>query len=301
MKKNVLIIGSGISSLTMGILLLKAGHFVRILEQHYLPGGYLHGFKRFGHDFETGGHYMGALGEGLPFQKILQYLGVYHAEDFISLDPTSVDTYHFDDWNFTYGIGYEENIKRLINAFPSSSEKIKKYFEMVKSAAHAFPTYYFKSEYDQSALLKYLDMTVLDVFNLLGIDGRLKEVLQAPCILHGVAPQDVSFGIHSILIDSITVSSHGFSAGGNTLADRFVAEIRRLGGEVLLRHKVSDVVVENELVKKVVCENGAEFVADEFVAGIHPKLIFEMIGYENVRVAFKNRLSMAEESTPFIG
>lgn len=301
MKKNVLIIGSGISSLTLGILLLKAGHEVKILEQHYRAGGYLHCFKRFGFDYETGGHYMGALGEGLPFQKILNYLGVYHKEDYVELDPNSIDRYTFEDWEFSYSVGYEENIKKLSNEFPNEKEKIKKYFEMQKDAAHAFPTYYFKSQYDQSLVLKYLDLTVANVFDLLEINGRLREVLQAPCILHGVAPQDVSFGIHAILIDSIMVSSHGFSSGGEALADRFVKKIKELGGEVLLNHKVTQVDIENELVTKVVCENGAEFVADEFVAGIHPKIIFDIIGMEKLRPAFRSRLIMAPESTPFIG
>jgi all-trans-retinol 13,14-reductase len=301
MKKNVLIIGSGISSLTMAILLLKAGHGVRILEQHYRPGGYLHCFKRFGFDFETGGHYMGALGEGLPFQKILNYLGVYHESDYVALDNNALDSYHFDDWKFTYAIGYEANIKKLSDEFPNEKEKIKKYFDMQKEAAHAFPTYYFKSSYDQSLVLKYLDLSLAEVFDLLNISGRLKEILQAPCILHGVAPQDVSFGIHAILIDSIMVSSHGFTSGGEKLAERFVDQIKKLGGEVLLNHRVVSVDVDNELVTKVTCENGAEFEADEYVAGIHPKIIFEMIGMEKVRPAFRNRLLMAPESTPFIG
>jgi all-trans-retinol 13,14-reductase len=301
MKKSVLIIGSGISSLTMAILLLKAGHQVKILEQHYRAGGYLHCFKRFGFDFETGGHYMGGLGAGLPFQKILSYLGVYHPEDYVALDVNSVDNYKFDDWQFTYAVGYDENIKKLSDEFPNEKEKIKKYFDMQRDAAHAFPTYYFKSNYDQSLVLKYLDLTVSNVLDLLEIQGKLREVLMAPCILHGVSPDDVSFGIHAILVDSIMVSSHGFSSGGEVLADRFVKKIKDLGGEVLLNHKVTAVDIENEMVTKVVCENGAEFVADEYVAGIHPKIIFDIIGMEKLRPAFRNRLLMAEESTPFIG
>ncbi len=301
MKKTILIIGSGISSLTCAVLLLKAGFKVRVLEQHYRAGGYLHCFKRFGHNFETGGHYMGALGDGLPFQKILDYLGVYKAEDYVALNSNSVDTYHFSDWKFSYSIGYEENIKRLSDEFPSEKEKIKAYFGMIRDAAHSFPTYYFKSQYDQSLMLKYLEMSLGHVFGLLGIEGKLREILQAPCILHGVSPDDVAFGIHSIMIDSIVISSHGFSSGGEVLAQRFVDKIKEMGGEVLLNHKVSKIDVSGEKIEKVICDNGAEFTADEIVAGIHPKLLFEMIGAQNLRPAFRSRLEMAEESTPFIG
>jgi len=81
MKGSVLIIGSGISSLTSAIILLTKGYSVRILEQHYVAGGYLHSFKRFGEEFETGGHYQGAMGEGEPFERLLNYLDVFDADD----------------------------------------------------------------------------------------------------------------------------------------------------------------------------------------------------------------------------
>ncbi len=299
--KNFLIIGSGISSLTLGVLLLKEGHKVKILEQHYHPGGYLHCFKRFGLKFETGAHYVGALGEDLPFQRLLKLLDVYHEEDFIALNGKDLDHYYFDDFSFSYSVGYEENIRRLTDSFPSEKDKITAYYKQIRESAHTFPSYYYKSQYDQSLMMKYLDITLGEVLTSMGITGRLRKVLEAPCVLHGVSPDDVSFGVHSIMMDSITVSSHGFRDGGEKLAKRFVEKIRSLGGEVLLSHKVNRIDVENELVKKVVCENGAEFSADEYIAGIHPKLLFDFLGVEKLRPAFRNRLAKISESVPFVG
>lgn len=301
MKKNFLIMGSGISSLTLAVLLLKAGHQVKILEQHYLPGGYLHCFKRFGFRFDTGAHYVGALGDGLPFQQILRYLGVYHAEDYVELSTDNVDTYYFDGWEYSYSVGYQENIRKLSEDFPSQKAAIQQYFDLVHTSAHSFPTYYFKEEYDQSLMLKFLEMTLDDVLKNLGIDGKLAEVLRAPCVLHGVSPQDVAFGVHSILIDSIMVSSHGFRNGGEKLAQRFVDKIKELGGEVLLSHKVNKIDVENGLVTSVHCENGSSFTADEYVAGIHPKLVFDFIGQDKLKPAFRARLNNIVESAPFVG
>ncbi|MBA2405347.1 MAG: NAD(P)/FAD-dependent oxidoreductase [Bdellovibrionales bacterium] len=301
MKKNFLIIGSGISSLTLAVLLLQAGHQVKILEQHYLPGGYLHCFKRFGFRFDTGAHYVGALGDGLPFQKILKYLGVYHADDYVALNDENVDSYFFDDWKYSYSIGYEENIRKLSDDFPSEKEAIAQYFQLVKTSAHSFPTYYFKEDYDQSVMLKFLEMTLDDVLKNLNISGKLAEILRAPCVLHGVSPQDVSFGVHSILIDSIMVSSHGFKNGGEKLADRFVKKIKELGGELLLSHKVNKIDVENGIVTRVHCENGSSFAADEYIAGIHPKLVFDFIGQDKLKPAFRSRLNSINESAPFVG
>ncbi len=299
--KNILIIGSGISSLTMGVLLLKAGHKVRILEQHYHPGGYLHCFRRFGFKFETGGHYVGALGEDLPFHRLLKLLEVYHEEDYVELSGKDLDHYYFDDFSFSYAVGYDENIRRLSEQFPLEKDKIISYYKQIRESAATFPTYYYKSQYDQSLMMKYLEITLGAMLTSLNISGRLRQVLEAPCVLHGVSPDDVSFGVHSIMMDSITVSSHGFRDGGEKLAKRFVDKIKSLGGEVLLSHKVSQIEIENELVKKVVCENGAEFTADEYIGGIHPRIIFDMLGQENLRPAFRNRLAKISESVPFVG
>lgn len=49
---------SGISGLTAGSLLSKAGKKVLILEQHYIAGGNLHVFSDKGYEFDTGYHYV---------------------------------------------------------------------------------------------------------------------------------------------------------------------------------------------------------------------------------------------------
>ncbi len=301
MSKKVTIIGSGISSLTTAIILLQKGYEVRILEQHYVAGGYLHTFKRFGVEYETGGHYQGALGDGLPFQRLLSYLGVFHEDDYIELDRDHVDVYRFEGWGFSYGTGYEKNILNLIKIFPDLEEKIKKFFDRVSESAHCFPTYYFKTEIDQKLVMKHLNISLSEVFDELEIEGRLREVLEAPCLLHGVSPKDVSFGVHSIMTDSLIVSAHGFKNGGKQLVKRFTDKIVELGGEILLRKKVTSIERDGKRIKAVTCESGESFESDLFISGIHPKLIFEMIGHENLRKSFSSRLTKIRESDPFVG
>ena len=50
MQPDYLIVGSGLAGLSFGALMARAGHSVRVLEAHYLPGGY-------GHTFDVGGRY----------------------------------------------------------------------------------------------------------------------------------------------------------------------------------------------------------------------------------------------------
>ena len=56
---DVIIIGSGIGSLTCAGLLSRVGKRVLVLEQHYIAGGSTHTFEDKGYEFETGIHYVG--------------------------------------------------------------------------------------------------------------------------------------------------------------------------------------------------------------------------------------------------
>ena len=54
MKKNIIIIGSGFSSISAACYLAKAGHTVQILEKNSTPGGRARQFKKDGFTFDIG-------------------------------------------------------------------------------------------------------------------------------------------------------------------------------------------------------------------------------------------------------
>ena len=60
-KYDVIVIGSGIGSLTAATLLAKSGKKVLILEQHYTAGGFTHIFKRKNYEWDVGIHYIGEV------------------------------------------------------------------------------------------------------------------------------------------------------------------------------------------------------------------------------------------------
>ena len=299
---DVLILGSGISSLATARFLNKFGiKNIGILEQHSVPGGFLHCFKRFGLRFETGAHYIGSINQGEPFHTLLNYLGVYHDDDYIDLEANGPDTHFFESNNFTFPLGYKETIQKLGVMFPNEKKSIKIYFSMIKEAAHSFPTYYYKKDYDQKKMLSFLDQTVQEVLDSLFKNNSLKNILSTTCILYGVSPVDASFGFHSIVQDSYIISAKGFRYGGERLAQRFVKKIENEGGRFFLNHTITDLVARDKEIKEVHCHNGAVFTADKIIAGIHPKLLFSMIKGEGLRKSFQKRLDQIQESNSFLG
>jgi all-trans-retinol 13,14-reductase len=119
---DVVIIGSGISALTCAALLSKKGKSVCVLEQYNKVGGYLHCFNRFGDRFDTGAHYVGALGKGQPFHTLLNYLGTYEERLFVELDPNGFDVLRFPDFEFQVPKGYEQTIQRLTDQHHRSDD-----------------------------------------------------------------------------------------------------------------------------------------------------------------------------------
>jgi phytoene dehydrogenase-like protein len=73
---DVVIIGSGMGSLTSACLLAQAGAKVAILEQNYLPGGCTSSYWRKGFIFESGATTLVGLDEHMPLRYLLDTIGI---------------------------------------------------------------------------------------------------------------------------------------------------------------------------------------------------------------------------------
>ena len=59
---DAIVIGSGMGGMTTAAMLSKLGKKVLVLEQHYVPGGFTHTFRRKGYEWDVGVHYIGGVG-----------------------------------------------------------------------------------------------------------------------------------------------------------------------------------------------------------------------------------------------
>jgi len=71
---DVIVIGSGMGGMSAAIALQKHGKSVLLLEQHYVPGGLTHTFKRKNFVWDVGVHCLGSFDSSTPNGKSLQYL-----------------------------------------------------------------------------------------------------------------------------------------------------------------------------------------------------------------------------------
>jgi len=298
---DVILIGSGIGSLTSAALLSKKGKSVCVLEQHTKPGGYLHCFNRFGVQFDTGGHYVGAMDPGQPFHTLLSYLGVWDETLFTPLDTSGFDVFQFPSFKVEIPKGYEEFKTRLISLFPMEKDGIVKYLDLVKETVKLFPTYSFDATIEEMALMKALESSVKQVVDGMIHDEKLKSILYTYSALYGVMPEHMSFGLHCLVLDSFIIGSYGFKNGGDALANKFVEAIRKQGGEVRLKTRVKKLLTKEKQVTQVVLETGETLEAEWVISGIHPKATFRFIEPTEHKPAFMSRLNRVEESCSLFG
>ena len=124
-EKDVLIIGSGIGGLSSGIILIKLGYKVTIVEKNREPGGMMRSYKRFGIDCPVGIHYLGALDKDQPLRRIFDYLGVTTKLPIEQMGINGpIDKYIFDDFSFDLPSGLDAYEESLRENFPQDNLQI---------------------------------------------------------------------------------------------------------------------------------------------------------------------------------
>ena len=74
------------------------------------------------------------------------------------------------------------------------------------------------------------------------------------------------------------------------------------GGEVLTRHRVNLIEIEERNAKKIICENGAEFSAEWVISTIHPKATLRLLSSQEMfPPVFKDRMKNLKESIGIFG
>ncbi|MBR4806175.1 MAG: FAD-dependent oxidoreductase, partial [Bacteroidales bacterium] len=98
-KFDALIIGSGIGGLECAYILAKRGMKVCVVEKNPVVGGCLQSFRRGEDEFDTGFHYVGALGKGEILERLFSYFGLMELP-WHQLDREGFDEVFFKERNY---------------------------------------------------------------------------------------------------------------------------------------------------------------------------------------------------------
>ena len=127
---DTIVIGSGMGGMTTAAMLTKLGHRVLVLEQHYVPGGFTHTFRRKGYIWDVGVHAIGEVTEKSMPGRLLSHLTDGRLK-WASLGST-YETFRFPDGvSIDFPDTPQQFRDNLIAAFPDEVEAIDNYLSLI--------------------------------------------------------------------------------------------------------------------------------------------------------------------------
>ncbi len=198
--------------------------------------------------------------------------------------------------------GYEQAIQAVSEIFPSERKAIRSFFERVRNAVQYFPTYEFNDSRMEIPAKDIFETSLADVVASLTSSPELQCVLYGHCPLHGVAPADVAFGFHALVVDSLLRGPYGFRSGGDSLTEKLRKQLEDAGGRLLTRKRVTRLIVKEGTVREVRTEDGDAFSGEWIISAVHPKTTLALCDDQApFSSLFKNRIAGLREGPGFLG
>jgi all-trans-retinol 13,14-reductase len=301
-KYDDIVVGSGISGLTMTLLLAMHGHSVLLLEKAPHIGGSLSRFSKRGISFDTGFHFTGGLHEGGILSDILTFLGIRDSIEPIYYNDTFKNQFIFEaagrSFEFPNGI---ENIKKQFKGyFPGESNAIERYFDKVVSVCQRSPSL---NIHDNNVTFPNLDedyISLDSVLKDLTSDGLLRGLLSAFAMCYGVRPDEMSFANHSRMMLSFYESFACVKDGGDAFVNAFQKKFKEYDVDISCGSSIAELAdVSDNKVGRFVLNNGEEIASDTCVFTIHPKEIVKILPEKSYSKAFAGRIGSFESSVGF--
>lgn len=301
-KYDHIVVGSGISGLTMTLLLAMNGQRVLLLEKSPRIGGSLSRFFKKGVPFETGFHFTGGLHEGGILSEMLSVLGIRDAIEPLFLSEACRNQFLFEKAakRFELPSGVENIKNQLKSYFPGQQSGIDRYFAMTLSVCSRTPSLNIRENELALATLEEdfvsLDAVLKDLFE----NELLRGLLSGYAMCYGVRPCDVSFANHSRMVLNFYESIACVKNGGDAFVEAFRAKLRNYDVDIRCGTYITELAdIRDSKVGRFVLNTGEEAFADSCILTIHPKEIFKLFPEKTYSKAFANRVASFESSVGF--
>ena len=270
-KYDVIIIGSGMSGLTAGILLAQRGKKVLILEKHFKAGGWTHTFRRDNYEWDVGIHYIGEVhSKRSPVRKLFDLVSNGKLK-WNKMDD-NYDRIIFPDQQYNLTAPRDRFIPDMASYFPGTEDKLAKYLEMVDSAVKSGQNYFSnKAQPGWISTLtygrmtrkyfKYSDRTTRDVIMEIFNDEEILGVLSGQWGDYGLPPGQSSFAMHSMVVRHYLNGGNYPIGTSRKIAETAVDYLEDMGGKLYVNAPVDEILTRGGKTIGVSLEGGDEIFA----------------------------------------
>jgi all-trans-retinol 13,14-reductase len=298
-KTDTVVIGSGISGLTVAALLARQGREVVIVERQRRPGGALRRFSRAGVPFDIGFHYTSGLAPGQVLRALWNYLGLSSKLTTVPLHPDGCDLFRIRGFEpevrafYSYDLLQEE----LCTIFPRQTAGIKRYLAMVREACQAVPFYDLDLPLTpflrgaSTASKKSLAAVMAELID----DPALQAILLAPILLYGVTPQQAGLTMHAVVAHGYYSGAWGIDGGGQAVIDALLDILARDGVTVLTGEPAVNITVADNRVTGL-STGRREIAAANIIYTGHPRYLADLLPDAVLRPSYRSRLRELEDT-----
>lgn len=272
---DYIVIGSGMGGMTTAAMLSKLGKRVLVLEQHYVPGGFTHTFRRKKWTWDVGVHAVGEVDRASMLGKVLARLTDDRLR-WASLGSV-YDEFYFPDLRIDFPDDRKQFVSNLLEAFPSQQTAVDDYMRKVKQVAGAMRSYYLSRVMppqwagltdrllakDANAHLLRTTKQVLDEFCT---DEKFKTVLTAQWGYYGVPPERSSFAIHALVARHFVHGAYYPEGGSQKIAEELLQTVVDSGGWTRIRADVDEILIRNGCAVGVRLKDGEEIRASAVIS-----------------------------------
>jgi len=297
-----IVVGSGISGLTLAHLLGLNGHKVLLLEKSKHIGGSISRYVRNGISFDTGFHFTGGfLNKGI-LHDMLNVLGIDDYVKPIFLSDEKGQKYVFESDKATYSMpnGINDFCNKLKEYFPNESEGVDNFFNLAKQI------------YDETSSLdllkisqspKSLDedyISLRDTLDKFFKDDNIKTILATYCMCYGGKTSEVSIANHCRVAYGLYDAVVRIKDGGDAFINAFKDNFSRLGINVKQETFITGCGdIKDNVVGRFILNTGEEVSCNQCIFTIHPKEVLNTLPKEHLSKAFIQRIEDFESSLGF--
>jgi phytoene dehydrogenase-like protein len=251
---DAIVIGSGMGALTFASIMAKLRKWrVLVLERHFKIGGFTHTFSRpGGWTWDVGVHYVGEMGQGMTGRRLFDFITDGRV-DWSPL-PDVYDVFVYPGLTMRVPKGRANFERALVEAFPTEKQAIGEYFHDIKRAANWFNRHVMAMVTPQpvswivraiNRLSEQLALQTTQQYLESHIrDPRLRAVLASQWADYGLPPGRSAFVAHAVIASHYLNGAWYPIGGAGEIPKAACSVIRDAGGELLVGHEVTKIILE---------------------------------------------------------
>ncbi len=309
MKFDAVIIGSGLGGLECAYILAKNGMSVCVVEKNAKIGGCIQSFRRGDTEFDTGFHYVGALGKGEILEKIFNYFGLMELP-WHQLDTNGFDQVVLQDKSYLLANGYDHFADSIAACCKASRAEIVQYSSFLKQVGEKITDPLLKGGEGFSAVNALFSQNAYQFLRDTVENRLVRDIVSGASLKLELCKDTLPLYTFAQINSSFVQSAWRLRATGSTIAEKLADNIRELGGVVMTSTSATELIEEQGKVTYIeVQQNGGNkqhpsdterIYADYFISNLSPQLTLELIKDSSyIRPVFRHRIYKLEQTYGF--